>query len=232
MGMNQICLIDDCNKGIIAQNLCPMHYRRQRLGQDLYAPQQRMPTGKICSFPDCHRPAKAKELCYSHWRQKRLGIPLNPIGSDGRGVQKEKAEYCTYLDCSRPPRRKTGLCGLHAERKRLGHSMDALPYNYDPDKRWIGNGGYVYVNIKREGKRKRALEHRVVMEEYLGRSLTDDESVHHKNGIRDDNRIENLELWSKAQPKGQRVSDKLEWARWFIAQYEGQQLGFKEEGYG
>ena len=54
-------------------------------------------------------------------------------------------------------------------------------------------------------------EHRVVMESMIGRSLVASESVHHRNGIRHDNRPSNLELWTKAQPGGQRVSDLVDY---------------------
>jgi hypothetical protein len=49
------------------------------------------------------------------------------------------------------------------------------------------------------------------MEQVLGRSLRTFENVHHKNGIRHDNHPGNLELWTKAQPCGQRPEDLAAW---------------------
>jgi hypothetical protein len=90
--------------------------------------------------------------------------------------------------------------------------------------RQITDAGYVLVFVGRDfpgaSKTGHMLEHRKVMQEILGRPLIAPENVHHKNGVRDDNRPENLELWSKAQPYGQRVVDKVKWARELLAFYE------------
>lgn len=65
----------------------------------------------------------------------------------------------------------------------------------------------------------RVFEHRLVMERIIGRYLTPNESVHHKNGNRADNRPENLELWVSSQPPGQRPSDLVAWARVILETY-------------
>lgn len=106
-----------------------------------------------------------------------------------------------------------GICSLHYNRKRVtGHVGPA-----HPKKRPIGEGyidprtGYAYT-----GGKDRRLRHRVVMEQMIGRPLRPFESVHHVNGIRSDNRPENLELWCKPQPAGQRAIDL---ARWVVETY-------------
>lgn len=66
------------------------------------------------------------------------------------------------------------------------------------------------------GKKGRILEHVMIMSNYLGRPIKKGETIHHLNGIRNDNRIENLELWDSSHPSGQRVEDKIKFYKEFL----------------
>jgi hypothetical protein len=101
----------------------------------------------------------------------------------------------------RPIKAVTGLGFLH-------HGYLRVPVI--PDERWLTNG------VANEA------EHRLVMARALGRPLRGDESVHHKNGAKMDNRLENLELWSRFQPTGARVSEKLDWAYEILRRYDAE----------
>jgi len=57
------------------------------------------------------------------------------------------------------------------------------------------------------------------MESMIGRYLLPEETVHHKNGIRDDNSPDNLELWTKPPKSGIRAKDAYEFALKIIATY-------------
>ena len=171
---------------------------------------------RICELEHCNKKYNSNGLCAGHNYRRKKGISLKvPF----RG----EIKTCT-LDWCNKAYASNGYCAGHQSRWRRGKPLDTPIKErtiYIDGDRTVNDKGYIVVKdcARNNGW---ILEHRLVMEQHLGRELYSHENVHHINGDKEDNRIENLELWTTSQPPGQRVVDKLRWAEEFISQYSYQ----------
>jgi len=220
---SEVCEVNDCERQVYCKGLCEPHYRRQRrtgsvsadrgVGEQLQRDQ--------CKAAGCERDATERGYCHSHYlRLSRTGDVR-----EERPLSRRVNGACTVQGCENKATAR-GLCVTHRRRRRVhgdvraeipvrrveGLGFDSRGYWHvpvPPALRHLTNGQTPYP------------EHRLLMAQLLGRPLTSDESVHHINGDRRDNRTDgplkdfrsgNLELWSRWQPSGQRVSDKVAFA--------------------
>lgn len=128
---------------------------------------------------------------------------------------------CAFETCNRVSI-SLGYCNAHYLQYRKGKELKPTrdPSNFGEWGVWTTTSkGYKVRHKYDRNKTTSQYQHRYVMQEFLGRELLPEENVHHKNGDRSDNRLENLELWSRSQPYGQRVDDKIQWMTEFLAVY-------------
>lgn len=196
---------------------------------------------KTCSLEGCPNTNFAKTWCHRHygaWRKTGDPLGLEHLRKvhrrrDAGGPKWQELEdatlddarilegLCKVVGCPKSGTAGYNLCSMHYGRfhkyGRVG-PVDTFGVKKDQDGYRINKTGY---RLKTENG-KNIYQHREVYEAYLGRKLESFENIHHINGVRDDNRIENLEMWVTTQPAGQRVQDLVKWAKEILQRYDSE----------
>lgn len=223
-GEYSICVVDGCDEQAKAKGLCGGHYGRKYRGADIDTP-LKTPPPPICTFDGCGRPNHGGGLCGGHYKQREAGKPLTPIKHG-----KPSGGPCEASGCPKKAAH-AGLCQTHYIRKLSGEPDWDRPIKPKAPSGTGHTDRYGYRVVYHEGKVRR--EHHVRAEEMLDRPLLSHENVHHVNGNRADNRVDgpfemdergrlrsgNLEIWSTAQPPGQEIGPKMEWAVEMLTTY-------------
>jgi hypothetical protein len=169
--------------------------------------------GATCTVVGCFNRPKAGGLCHGHWQRQQKGQDVSTVLALPRG-QAPSMVVCCVPGCDARAS-SHGMCHRHAQKRSRGLIDEAGSSLRDPlpgGKKHVDGpvrapGGYLLVvgpaGYQGRTKDGRVLEHRLVVEQQIGRLLYEWEIVHHINGVRTDNRPENLQVLDGRARRGE-----------------------------
>lgn len=236
------CKIEECIRPVLAREMCSAHYSRwARFGDPYKLLKRQNGSGSVSKngyvylfkpdHPNAYKNGKIPEHVFV--LSRHLGRPLsdneyvrhkNNIRNDNRLENLElvqKRDKCSIKNCDGRCQYNNLYCAKHWRRLNTNGSPEKTKRAEN------GTGSVTSFGYRRIWKPDHPnanthgtiLEHRYVMSQALGRPLYDNEIVHHINGNRLDNRKENLELWVRSHPSGQRVDELVAWAKRILEIY-------------
>lgn len=230
----KVCTVKGCEAETRTGSLCGFHYSRWRQHGDPEAGGRRRRGRRTpalpCSVDGCTANAICRGWCGKHYAKwTKYGDPLG---------RHQPQTGCLVDGCDRK-HFGVGYCKLHwrrwkrhgdplfhhferlaAERTRLDwrslEDVAKIPWSTHDQSGYVRGVWPEHPNAKNSSQ---IAEHTAVMAAVLGRPLRDGETVHHINGVRYDNRPENLELWLTSHRSGQRVTDLIADAHALLERY-------------
>ena len=130
------------------------------------------------------------------WTEGEL---LDTLGRRNRKLANRSCKQCGNE--FRPLRSSSKYCSLPCAAVNRGKTQVRRKEVW-----WVCNRGYIVGRVTVDGKTRRVRQHRYIMEQHLGRTIPSDMDVHHINGNKQDNRIENLMVLPKSEHA--RISNK------------------------
>jgi hypothetical protein len=206
------CRLEGCSGEHCAKGWCKAHYEQYKRGKAPSLDRSEYTAERgVCAATDCENTFPQRSIGSPRLycsRQCRDRAEKQKLRANGWVAPHKRDGWppCSIEGCDKPKMAK-GLCPMHYERVKKHGTPGPAASKKRPGEWRTNKQGYVHRWLNGEHQ----LQHRFVMEQQLGRPLAPEENVHHRNGQRNDNSPENLELWVKPQPCGQRVEDLIAW---------------------